>query len=93
MRTPEARAAEREDIRRCLEEKLAEGAWRDIEDWLVALAEMVEDGKAVIREIPACRVHGNECSAHAREWIHEQRAKALGLWDEGETTRPMSRTL
>ena len=82
MRTPEARAAEREDIHRCLEEQIARQAWREIEDWLVVLSELVEDGRSVVRELPACPRHGNECSAHAREWIHEQRAKEVGLWDD-----------
>lgn len=45
----------------------------------------LDDYAALVALIPPCPVasHGPGCTGHAREWICAQRAKALGLWDEG----------
>ena len=53
----------------------------DLPDYIRAVEHLLEDRSALLKLIPACPVHGDECSPHAREWIGEQRAKELGMWE------------
>src|SRR3990167_807071 len=41
-------------------------------DYIRAVENLLENRLAVLRLIPACPVHGEDCAAHAKEWIREQ---------------------
>ena len=47
-----------------------------------AVESLMKDREQLLAIIPPCSTHGALCSAHAKQWLCEQRARALGLWDE-----------
>ena len=50
--------------------------------WIHAVDDLLDDRRALLKLIPVCPVHGDECSAHAREWIQRQLAQDREPWWE-----------
>ena len=61
-----------------------------LREYVKAVETLLANRDAVLDLIPPCRIHGTRCVAHAKEWVCEQRARILGLWDEdGRQSEPM----
>ena len=53
--------------------------------WVHAVEGLCDAYRSVVQLIPACPHHGDTCVSHAQEWVCEQRARQVGIWDtEGD---------
>ena len=51
-------------------------------NYLRAVESLLATRRAVLRLIPACPVHGEDCSAYAAEWIQAQLVRDRAPWWE-----------
>ena len=55
---------------------------RAVEHFIRAVEHLLEDRLALLKLMPPCPVHGEDCSSYAREWIHKQLSRDHGPWWE-----------